>query len=96
MDDERIETLRMGRHDWAVGVTTDEGVTQHRVSVPTGLVGALGLAAKDEERLVRESFRFLLEREPATAILREFSLDVIGQYFPEYRTEIRSRLAANG
>jgi len=93
---ERIETLHMGRHDWAVGVTTDDGVTQHRVSVPPRLLSKLGLAAADEERLVRESFGFLLEREPSSAILREFSLDVIRNYFPEYDAEIRTRLAGGG
>ena len=36
---------------------------------------------------------FLLEREPATSIMRQFSLDVIPRYFPEYRDEIRRRLA---
>jgi hypothetical protein len=92
---ERIETLHMGQHDWAVGITTDDGVTQHRVSVPGGLVSKLGLTSGDEERLVRESFGFLLEREPANAILREFSLDVIRTYFPEYETEIRARLASS-
>jgi len=94
--DEQIEALRMGRHDWAVGITTDDGVTQHRVSVPGGLVTKLGLTSGDEERLVRESFGFLLEREPANAILREFSLDVIRTYFPEYETEMRARLKRTG
>ena len=42
--------------------------------------------------LVRASFEFLLEREPATAILRVFGLDVISQYFPGYPAEIRARL----
>jgi hypothetical protein len=41
---------------------------------------------------VRASFEFLLEREPASAILRRFDLDVIGQYFPDYLGTIRSRL----
>lgn len=43
--------------------------------------------------LVRASFEFLLEREPAAAILRMFGLDVISQYFPGYPAEIRARLA---
>jgi hypothetical protein len=42
--------------------------------------------------LVRASFEFLLEREPATSILHEFSLDVISRYFPGYPAEIRARL----
>lgn len=47
---------------------------------------------EDLERVVRASFEFLLEREPASSILPEFSLDVIGRYFPEYEDELRRRL----
>jgi hypothetical protein len=36
------------------------------------------------ENLVERSFRFLLEREPPEAILREFKLMDIARYFPEY------------
>ena len=41
------------------------------------------------ERLLEASFAFLLEREPASAILSRFALPVIEQYFPEYPHEIR-------
>jgi hypothetical protein len=44
------------------------------------------------EAVVRESFAFLLEREPNTSILGEFSLDVISRYFPEYSQELPRRL----
>jgi hypothetical protein len=44
------------------------------------------------EKLIEESFRFLLEREPNTSILPAFDLPIIGQYFPEYRQVIRERL----
>jgi hypothetical protein len=44
------------------------------------------------ETLLKESFEFLLEREPNTAILRSFKLQVIGHYFPEYEREIGGRL----
>jgi hypothetical protein len=43
--------------------------------------------------VVRESFNFLLEREPATSILREFSLYDIARYFPEFPDELRRRLS---
>jgi hypothetical protein len=33
--------------------------------------------------------------EPATSILREFSLDVIGQYFPSCPAEIGARLGGS-
>ena len=70
----------------------DAGVTtSHTVSVPDGLADELGWSREGEIELVRESFVFLLEREPPTSILRRFSLEVIGRYFPDYPTEIRKR-----
>jgi len=41
------------------------------------------------ERLLEASFEFLLEREPASAILSRFALPVIERYFPEYPGVIR-------
>lgn len=66
---------------------TIDGTSDHRVSVPTRF------GDEDLERVVRASFEFLLEREPASSILPEFSLDVIGRYFPEYEDELPRRLA---
>ena len=65
---------------------TVDGASRHRVSVPARF------GDEDVERVVRVSFEFLLEREPASAILPEFSLDVIGRYFPEYEAELTRRL----
>jgi hypothetical protein len=39
---------------------------------------------KTVEDLVERSFTFLLEREPASSILREFQLTDVERYFPEY------------
>src|SRR5262249_45313814 len=76
------------------GVQIEDGNTtsRYRVHVPAALLEDLGLADADRERLVRESFAFLLEREPPSSILGEFSLDVIPRYFPEYYDELRRRL----
>lgn len=84
--------VRTGEHEYQVTVGDGESATRHRVRVPQRVHTELGLPDVDEERLVRESFVFLLEREPAAAILREFELDVIFRYFPEYGEELRSRL----
>jgi hypothetical protein len=54
---------------------------------------SLGVADLPEEELVRASFAFLLDREPAGSILPRFSLDIISRYFPEYPTELRQYLA---
>jgi hypothetical protein len=101
---ETIEILDMGPHEFAVTVNQGHQQTRHRVTVPQALLDEVGLAPavedsdgekglrETEERLVRESFAFLLEREPATSIMREFGLDVIGRFFPEYVPAMRTRL----
>lgn len=63
----------------------------YAVEVPDGLADELGWGDRPEAELVRVSFEFLLEREPPGSILRNFNLDVIGSYFPEYRSEMRRR-----
>ncbi len=72
----------------------DAARTSHVVRVPRGLLDDLQLNDGDAQRLVWESFQFLLEREKPTEILPEFDLDVIGRYFPTYRSEIAARVAA--
>jgi hypothetical protein len=47
----------------------------------------------DIERLVHETFLFLLEREPRTSILRAFTLSDVSRYFPDYPDAVRVRLA---
>jgi hypothetical protein len=59
------------------------------VSAPLELVAELG--APDAETLVRASFDFLLDREPAGSILPSFDLSVIARYFPEWRGEMLRR-----
>ncbi|MEA2704936.1 MAG: hypothetical protein QOJ69_1953 [Actinomycetota bacterium] len=78
---------------FTVEVRQGGSTTTHSVEASSATLEGLGLGAADPERVVRESFEFLLEREPATSILRQFSLDVIPRYFPEYRDELRRRLA---
>jgi hypothetical protein len=85
----RIEPRPDGRYR----VVVEDGGTEHVVSVPEEMRGDPQLGA-DLERLVRASFEFLLEREPAASVMRAFSLDVIPRYFPEYPAEIRRRLGA--
>ena len=77
--------------DGTFNVQTPAG-TSHDVSVPAGFAASLGCGQVAPEELVRASFEFLLEHEPATSILRTFSLDVISQYFPSYPADIHARL----
>jgi len=87
-----IDVTAMGDQDFGVQVREGETTTSHRVTVPDDLVDNLMLADVDPAVIVRESFSFLLEREPATSIQRQFTLWDIGRYFPEYPDELRRRL----
>jgi hypothetical protein len=81
-----------GAHRWRVEVRASTA-SSHEVTLPEGYLDKLGLAAAAPERVIEESFRFLLEREPNTSILVSFELSVIASYFPEYEKEIARRLA---
>ena len=89
---DRIEITPLGGDTYAVTVQAVGTTTQHRVRVPAALVSDLGLGPDEDERLVRSSFEFLLEREPATSILSSFDLDLIGRYFPEFMATMRARV----
>ena len=82
-----------GPREFHVEVRQDGDRTSHRVTVPESLIDELDLPEDDLERVVRESFAFLLERESAASIMAEFSLDQISDYFPEYRDELPRRLS---
>ncbi len=88
-----IDVTALDPGHFGIQVTEGDTTTSHKVRVSEGLLLDLGLADDDAERLVRESFAFLLEREPSTSILTEFSLDEISRYFPEYVEELRARIA---
>jgi hypothetical protein len=70
----------------------DESKTHHVVKVTHEDIDRWGQGAPGRETvedLVRRSFEFLLEREPATSILRTFDLSVIRRYFPEYDSRFK-------
>jgi hypothetical protein len=79
----------------AVTVRDDRSSSSHDVTVAGGDAEELAAAtdAGHVQRLIEETFDFLLEREPKESILRSFDLTVVSRYFPEFEHEIRSRLA---
>jgi hypothetical protein len=78
---------------YGVQITEGQTTTSVRVAVPPDLLDDLGLTAVDPELVVRESIGFLLDREPATAIMSEFSLSDIPRFFPDYYGELTARLS---
>jgi hypothetical protein len=88
-----ISVIPLAPRTFRVEVREGQRETTHQVTVPERLGETLQFREDDLERVVRESFRFLLEREPAASILRQFSLGDISRYFPEYPSELERRLS---
>lgn len=86
-----IHVTAKGPDLFEVEVREGSSSTTHSVSVSAAELQRFGGGASGQE-LVRESFRFLLEREPKESILRRFELSVIARYFSEYPREILRRL----
>ena len=66
--------------------------TTHRVKLMPDYYQKLCGGTITHEWLIIQSFKFLLEREPNTSILKEFDLEDINGYFPEYESEMAQRL----
>jgi hypothetical protein len=66
--------------------------TQHRVHMSPEYYRKLCGGRVTHEWMLIQAFRFLLEREPNTAILAEFDLPEIGRYFPEFEADMARRL----
>jgi bifunctional DNA-binding transcriptional regulator/antitoxin component of YhaV-PrlF toxin-antitoxin module len=75
-----------------VQIAEDSRLLSYVVTVPEEVVDRLGLGGVETVDIVRETFKFLLEREPATSIMKSFSIDVVPTYFPEFYEELAARL----
>jgi hypothetical protein len=76
---------------YRVVVAEGRTTTTHDVTVTPDDVARYAPGSTPEQ-LLEASFRFLLEREPASSILSRFALPVIERYFPEYPGVVRQML----
>ena len=90
---ENIRIRSLAEHEYGVEVTEGDTRTNHRVIVTTDLLDDLGMVDADEETVVRETFAFLLERQPVTSIDEEFPLDTVASRYPEFADDLRTRVA---
>lgn len=83
----QVNLFKKTAESYGYKVTVDN---QHNylVTLPKSYYQAVTNGAIEPDNLVYKSFLFLLEREPATSIMKEFELPVIQRYFPEYETTI--------
>ena len=87
-----ITVAALGEAKYRVTVVEGRHQTIHVVTATADDIRRYAPADRAPERLIEVSFQFLLEREPASAILSSFALPVIERYFPEYGAEIRKRV----
>ena len=66
-----------------------ESTTEHLVLLNDILYQSITNGKITKKDLIIKSFEFLLLRESNQSILKEFNLEVINQYFPEYNNEIK-------
>ena len=71
-------------------IISDEKETYHLVSVSDDFLNKYTKNKITKKKLIELSFNFLLEREKNSSILREFQLQEISKYFPEYFDSVRS------
>lgn len=83
-----IEVEAAASGEYSVVVKEADGETRHRVRVDPGYARKLTGGSASTLELLRQSFEFLLEREPKESILRSFDLALIGRYFGEYERVI--------
>ncbi|MBS3787514.1 hypothetical protein KGY79_04870 [Candidatus Bipolaricaulota bacterium] len=93
MEEVKVEQNSETDKDIVFSVEVDEGSsTKHKVTVAKEDLNRLSPTNTGAHDLVKESFKFLLEREPKESILSRFNLTTIEDYFPEYREKIKNRL----
>jgi hypothetical protein len=69
-----------------------EGESRHTVTMTRSHYEQLAQGRYAPETCIEAAFRFLLDREPKGAILRNFDVAVIPSYFPEFERELPSYL----
>lgn len=91
-----IDVRHLGPHHFAVSVQESQGTPRldHEVTVDDRFLDDFGLIDPDraqEEDLVRQSVQFLLDRKPATSMDHRFNLSDLGDRFPDFFDEMRTR-----
>lgn len=82
--DVSITKQQENEEDWQFEVETPAG-TAHEVTLDKEYYRQRTDERITPEEMIAKSFAFLLDREPAGAIMSTFNLSVIETYFPSYK-----------
>lgn len=89
---EDVKVLQLGEHEYAAEVHEGGLTTEHRVMSTQGVLDALDLPEPEEQRVVAESLKYLLQRRPTTALPHDIDLEGIQNEDLEFLPELRARL----
>lgn len=89
-----IQSATETDNGWSYHVKLDEGSSQHqyKVTLSRSDYDQWSNSQVQPEQVIRAAFDFLLDREPASAILSQFDCSVIRRYFPEVDRELPKKL----
>lgn len=90
MPEIKITKISENNYGWECNVLIldDGNETEHLVTVPLPTYIRLTGRQYPVEQLVIKSFEFLLTKESQESILKAFTLDEIGNYFPEWERKM--------
>ena len=83
----RIDIVEINHNLFDVNIV-DKVETSHRIELDDDYHQELSKGKLQKKQLILFSIEFLLSREPNTAILSSFKLQLINSYFSEFENEI--------
>jgi len=86
-----IKIVSINKDSFRVTVDQDS-TTEHDVLLTDNFHQIITNGKIDKVNLITKSFEFLLKRESNQSILKQFNLEVIQHYFPEYTDEIKKSI----
>lgn len=84
-----IVVKKNSESEFVVIVEEKGSSTKHAVTLDDAYYKNLTKGNISKEKLIKKSFKFLLEREPKESILPKFNIKIIKSYFPEYEKEMK-------
>ena len=81
-DQINIKELSPNAFDVTIYSSTE---TNHQVTISDNFITEYQIKNLTKKEIIKKSFLFLLERESNSSILRKFDIEVIANYFPDYK-----------
>lgn len=81
---DQINIKELSPNDFDVTIYSNTE-TNHQVTISDNFITEYQIKNLTKKEIIEQSFIFLLQRESNTSILRKFDIEVIANYFPEYK-----------